>query len=60
MKTWLRARLREKSTYAGIALVLGAVLAGPLGYSYADLKDAILAAMFGVGLMGANTTKEQE
>lgn len=54
---WLKARAKERSTWAGIILLVGAVAAGPLGFSYADLKDAVMVALFGAGLMGLNTTK---
>ena len=55
MKAWLRARLREKSTWLGLVLVGGSVLAGPLGFAYADLKDAALVFFGGLGLAATPT-----
>ncbi len=52
---WAQARLKEKSTWTGIVLIVGAVAAGPLGFAYADLKDAVLLMFAGSGLVVANT-----
>lgn len=48
---WIRARLREKSTWAGLVLVAGAIAAGPLGFAYTDLKDAVLILLGGGALI---------
>ena len=56
MINWIKSRLNERSTWAGIALIAGSVLTGPLGFSYADFKDAVLAALFGIGLVGVDTS----
>ena len=56
VKTWLKARLRERSSWTGMALIVGAVAAGPLGFAYADLKDAALLFLGGSGLVVADTT----
>lgn len=58
MMAWMKARAKERSTWAGLILLGGAVAAGPLGFSYTDLKDAVMVALFGAGLMGLNTTKD--
>lgn len=55
VKSWARARLKEKSTWTGLILIAGAVAAGPLGFAYADLKDAVLIFFAGSALVGANT-----
>jgi hypothetical protein len=52
---WMKARMRERSTWAGLILLVGSLLAGPLGFSYADFKDAVLVALFGAGLMATPT-----
>ena len=56
VKTWLKARLRERSSWTGMALIVGAVAAGPLGFAYAELKDALLLMAGGAGLFAADTT----
>jgi hypothetical protein len=55
VKSWAKARLKEKSTWMGLILIVGAVAAGPLGFAYADLKDAVLLMFAGSGLVVANT-----
>jgi hypothetical protein len=55
VKTWAKARLKEKSTWTGLVLIAGAVAAGPLGFAYADLKDAALVFFAGSGLVAADT-----
>lgn len=55
VKSWARARLKEKSTWTGLMLIAGAVAAGPLGFAYADLKDAVLLLFAGSALVGADT-----
>ncbi len=54
-KSWAKARTKEKSTWLGLILIVGAVAAGPLGFAYADLKDAVLVMFAGSGLVAANT-----
>lgn len=55
VKTWAKARMKERSTWLGGILIVGAVAAGPLGFAYADLKDAVLVMFGGLGLVAANT-----
>ena len=60
VKSWAKARLKEKSTWLGLALIAGSVAAGPLGFAYADLKDAVLVLFVGGGLVAAPTSGKQE
>lgn len=55
VKAWASARLKERSTWMGLLLIAGAVAAGPLGFAYADLKDAVLVFFAGSGLVVAPT-----
>lgn len=57
---WARARLREKSTWLGLVLIAGAVAAGPLGFAYADLKDAVLVLFAGSALVAADTSGRRD
>lgn len=59
MIQWIGARLREKSTWLGLILIGGAVAAGPLGFAYADVKDAALV-LFGAAAVGGGLVVKQD
>ena len=57
MIKYIRARLSERSTWAGAIVLVAAFASGPLGLSYADVKDAVIFGVLGAGMIAAPTTK---
>ena len=57
MMNWIKARAKERSTWAGAIVLVAAFASGPLGFSYADVKDAVIFGVLGAGMMAAPTTK---